>query len=310
MADELVSVIIPSYNRPERTQRAIDSVAAQSYSPIELIVVDDGSTDPIEDHVQLPETLCDSKLIRHEANMGANVARNTGIDRSGGEYIAFLDSDDEWKPEKIKRQVSQMVSRKYDMVYTGVEHVDRDGRRNGVNRATAAGDLSKRLLRKNIIGTFSSIIVNKRIIQRAGRPDPDLPCYQDWDWYLRLSRETEIGAIEKPLTIRYNAGDQISRDFKLKHETAYPILRERLEDYAETKRERAVAVSGLQFQVGYAALANNEYRQARRFFTKSILSNPVFYKPYLYLLLSGRQFEFIRKLKRRVVRISEAAHTR
>ncbi|MFC6990634.1 glycosyltransferase family 2 protein [Haladaptatus sp. GCM10025707] len=92
-----VSVVIPTYNRSEEVTHAIDSVLAQTYDDFELLVVDDGSTDDTEEVV----TSYDDdrvKFIEHEENQGAPAARNTGIEHAEGEYVAFLDSDDEWLP--------------------------------------------------------------------------------------------------------------------------------------------------------------------------------------------------------------------
>lgn len=308
MADELVSVVIPSYNRPDRTQRAIDSVAAQSYSPIELLVVDDGSSPPLAEELSLPkEQLASANLIPHDENQGANVARNTGIDNASGNYLAFLDSDDEWKSEKIEAQVSKIRNNDgYGVSYTGVKNVDENGRLNGMKYATFEGDLTAELLKENMIGTLSSVLVSRDVIRRSGKLNPQLSSFQDWEWYLRLSKETNFMPVEEPLTIRHNEGGQISTDFSRKQGTTYSILMDSLCEHARTEREQKIAISGLQQQVGYSALLNQQFSDARFFFLRSIVNNPANFKSYLYLLLSGPHSNIARRAKRALIRFSKS----
>jgi len=104
-----ISVIIPSYNRANTIGRAIQSALSQSYQDFEIIVIDDGSTDHTEEVIR---SFQDSRIryIRHNRNRGGSAARNTGIHAARGEYIAFLDSDDEWLPQKLELYFAQTVS--------------------------------------------------------------------------------------------------------------------------------------------------------------------------------------------------------
>ena len=122
MADSpIVSVIIPTYNRAEVIERALDSVLAQTYQDYEIIVIDDASTDQT---CAVVEAYDDPRirLIRSHANGGAGAARNAGIVQAQGEYIAFLDSDDEWLAQKLAKQVSLMerLSEEWALCHTGV----------------------------------------------------------------------------------------------------------------------------------------------------------------------------------------------
>ena len=114
----LVSTIIPTHNRSKMLNRSINSVLNQTYSAIECIVIDDGSTDNTVDVI---ETQKDDRLIyvSHKSNRGASAARNTGIRHSNGEYISFLDDDDEWLPTKLEKQVELLTNlpNKIGMVY-------------------------------------------------------------------------------------------------------------------------------------------------------------------------------------------------
>lgn len=301
MVNKLVTAVIPAYQRPKKTQRAIDSVADQTYSPLELIVVDDGSSPPLTDRLELPTAL-DSQLIRFDKNRGANVARNTGIEYANGDFIAFLDSDDEWKSEKIEHQVNALQRSNAQASYTSVEQVDADGNLNGVSRVGRSGDLRPLLLAGNEIGTFSSFMIATNAIIDIGTPDPDLPCWQDWEWYLRLSESIEFVGIEEVLVSKHNEGDRISRSFAEKRKQAYPSLRERLMQVARTDEERKTALAHLDFELGYAALANHEFQTARSHLLAAIRRRPRNLKFYKFLAVSGPQYPAAKKLKRLIVR--------
>ena len=305
MSSDLVSAVIPAFDRPNRTQRAIESVAQQTYDRIELIVVDDGSTPPLEDFLDLPnEQVADVRLIRLDKNQGANVARNTGIKAANGDYIAFLDSDDEWHPEKIERQATALQNDGQGASYTSVRQVDSSGNLNGIREATHSGDIRPHLLRGNAIGTFSSILISQAAIDRVGYPDPEMPCWQDWEWYLRLSESVDFTAVDEPLVTRHNEGGQISRSFTPKQEQAFPAVRSRLLDVAASDAEKRTALAHLNYELGYSALVNQEYRIARFRFARAIRLRPLARKPYPYLAASGPHYSLARQLKRSVVRIA------
>lgn len=299
MVDPLVTAIIPSYERPLDTQRAIDSVESQSYSPLELIVVDDGSTPPLAESLELPaERLEAAELIRLDENQGANVARNTGIEAASGDYVAFLDSDDEWKREKTRRQIDALHKTDWEASYTGLEQIDENGNLNDISRPQHSGYLHQHLLMGNVVGTFSSLIIERSVIERIGKPDPELPSWQDWEWYLRLSRDVRFLAIGEPLVRRHNENEQISRSFTPKHEIAYPILRERLLEVAQTQSQERRSLAALDYALGYSALVNGKFPIARKQFLSSIRRNPRNWRSYIYLALSGRQYYLARRLKK------------
>lgn len=306
MPPPVVSVIIPAYNRPQRTQRAIESVSEQTYRPIELVVVDDGSQPPLRDELTVPISIVENVFFRkHEENRGGNVARNTGIDSASGEYLAFLDSDDEWKSEKLQRQVSRLADSEAEVSYTGVEQLNSNGKRNAINTAKQSGNLLAELITGNSIGTFSSVVVEAEAVNRVGKPDPEMPCWTDWEWYLRLAAEgLRFDAIEYPLTIRHNEGDQVSQSYAPKRDHAYPIIKRRIQELASTPKQKQIGFSHLDFHLGYAALVNQNYSEARRLFIKAIKRNPKQRIFYMYLLCTGPQYPVIRSIKRSFVRLS------
>jgi glycosyltransferase involved in cell wall biosynthesis len=300
MTNPLVSVVIPAYNRPGRTRRAVASVVNQTYDPLELIVIDDGSSPPISESVTLPEEPFEqATLVTHETNHGANAARNTGLDHANGTYVAFLDSDDEWEPEKISRQIEQLeADTPYEASYTGVRQLDAAGNLNGIQRASVSGDIQANLLRGNIIGTFSSFVIARDVIESIGRPDPAMPCWQDWEWFLRLSTMVSFGGVPDPLTVRHNEGGQISSAFEQKRDEAGPVIEKRIRDLAPTERTTRIGVAYLHFQIGKAALKKRKYTDARRYFAYAIRHSPSQYIFYIYLILSSHHYPIILRAKR------------
>ncbi|MDB2239560.1 glycosyltransferase family 2 protein [Halorubrum ezzemoulense] len=304
MPSPLVSAIIPAYGRPERTQRAIDSVAKQNYTPIELIVVDDGSQPPLRDELSvLNESFRDVVFKRHEENQGGNVARNTGINHASGEYLAFLDSDDEWDPRKVRRQVKRLKRSNFEASYTGVKQLDPEGNTNTVKKATRSGNLLSDLLNGNLIGTFSSVVIESEAVSRVGKPNPDMPSWQDWEWYLRLvANGIRFDAVRLPLTIRHNEGGQVSGTYVPKRNKSYNMIKKRISEYALTADEEQIALAYLDFHLGYSALVNQRYADARKLFLNAIRQHRGETQFFMYLACSGPHYTLMRRIKRAIVR--------
>ncbi|WP_257301046.1 glycosyltransferase family 2 protein [Haloarchaeobius sp. FL176] len=299
-----VSVIIPVYNRFGKAQRAIDSVANQTYDNIQLVIIDDNSEDDIENHICIDcQKFSDVSICKHSKNRGANAARNTGIDEAYGEYIAFLDSDDEWRESKISEQVEDVSNSKAKFSYTWVKQVDEHNEYNSMNTPCVYGSATEDLIKGNAIGTFSSVMVQHDVITMAGKPDERLPLWQDWEWFLRLSRYADFTGIEKPLTIRHNEGGQISDNFELKRDEAYPKLLNSLKKFASEGNERKEAIANLHYSLGYSALSSYRYSEARKWIGRAIKKDPTVPKYYMYLLSSSIHYPYLQKGKRSLVRM-------
>jgi len=199
-----VSVIIPTHNRAAFLRTAIISVLKQTFQEFELLIVDDASTDnPLEVATSFHDKRI--RFIRHETNRGGSAARNTGIAHSTCDYIAFLDDDDEWFPEKLANQMALIVTSPpaVGCVYTGYVIVDRaSGSVNGQMFPTKRGDLSKVLLMENPLGGTSSVLLKRECFQRAGLFDESLPSFQDYDLWIRISRHFHFDYIQEPM-LRY-----------------------------------------------------------------------------------------------------------
>ena len=197
-SDDLVSVIIPFFNRPEQTLAAIRSALNQTYKEIEIIVVDDASENTIEDHV----VLSDPKItfLKHTHNLGANAARNSGLKKASGYWISFLDSDDTWEPEKLEVMVSALKKdRDFSVAYCGIRKI-LDGKTESVEEPTLVDDVYGSLLSKNIVGSASVPVISRKVFNNVDGFDEQLTSAQDWDLWLRIAeKEFKFLCLSEPL---------------------------------------------------------------------------------------------------------------
>ena len=209
-----VSVVIPTYNRARSLLSTLKTVLAQSFSDFEVIVVDDGSTDNTAQVIaSVPDTRV--RYLRQPVNQGAAAARNRGMREARGEFVAFLDSDDEWFPEKLARQVARFRTAppSVGLLYTGVETVHDDGARS-VQKATVRGYAYAKMLCRNVIhGGGSNVMIRRSVVAVAGFFNETLPAIEDYEYWLRISRFFEIDCDENPLVRYYDrhAGGRRSR---------------------------------------------------------------------------------------------------
>ncbi|MDH4229816.1 MAG: glycosyltransferase [Nitrospirota bacterium] len=193
-----VSVVIPAYNRAHTLGRALDSVLAQTFGDFELIVVDDASTD---DTVRVAEATGDPRVrvLRHETNRRAAAARNTGIRAARGKYVAFLDSDDEWLPEKLHRQVAFLEGAAPDMLACCTAFRMVDGPHDFLKIPRL---LSLREMYFGCdLGPGTTLMVRRDVFDGVGVNDESLYRYEDWDWSLRYARRYRMGCVAEPLAI-------------------------------------------------------------------------------------------------------------
>lgn len=205
----LVSVIIPTYNRAHVLERAIQSVLGQTYSGFELIVVDDGSTDGT---TELLTDYQDRLTVLVQDNLGVSAARNAGIGRSQGELIAFLDSDDEWLPDKLMRQVACYSVEKPMYVCHTEEIWQRDGKivpQKKIHRKQG-GSFFDRALQRCLISP-SSVMLSRDLLDAVGWFDEELPAAEDYDLWLRITAFHTVDFVSEPLVVKHGGGsDQLS----------------------------------------------------------------------------------------------------
>lgn len=289
-ASPLVSVLITTYNRPAYLRKAVETVCAQTYDPIELVVVDDYSREPAAPLVDDVDTTALETVtcVRHDENQGANAARNTGIEAAAGAYLAFLDDDDRWEPEKIQRQVDA-VTRNDDagVVYTGMRAV-RDGDERVKTPPKIAGDMTKALLCRNVVGTLSAVMVRTELAE-AVPLDERFPSWADLEWYVRLSKQTEFERIAAPLVIyEFDSHNRLSDDFAKTRES-YGLFLSAFDDLAAQygRLFRRKMRGWAAFRAGTAAMRGDRYDVARRYLATAVARYPFEPQFYSYLVASG-----------------------
>lgn len=237
MQEETVSVIIPSYNRAHLIEKSVRSVLAQTYKNLEVIVVDDASTDNTEATVR---SISDSrvKYVRLAKNSGACAARNEGIRLASGAYIAFNDSDDQWTAEKVRRQLDFLVEHKANVVICKMECMDADGsflhffpNKNGSSRISY-----NELLRYNCASTQT--FFGKASCFKETPFDIKMPRLQDWDDALRLSQKYAVFFQDEVLVRTFIQSDSISSHPE-KGVQAMELLWEKHKDAVSASRSSA-----------------------------------------------------------------------
>lgn len=209
-----ISVIIPVRNRAGTIERCLNSVLAQTFSPVEVIVVDDGSTD---NTVSVIRNLANSlvRLISLPISSGAQAARNAGIIAAAGDWIAFQDSDDEWLPNKLERQVEKL--RHVGSSAQAVIHVDgwrvdkRGGGKSHMDISRVVGTDTFPLLLKSRSPMYQGLLVSKFALFDIGLLDEKVPAHQEWDTSLRLAEKCCFYHVAEPLFNYYcGSNDAIS----------------------------------------------------------------------------------------------------
>ncbi len=222
-----VSVIIPTHNRSDLLSRALSSVLAQTYQPEEILVIDDGSTEDIASRV---DALAQgrARVIRRDIQGGAAAARNTGCRAARSKYIAFLDSDDEWLPNKLEIQVSSLEqSVEIDLSCTAFEIVRPDGRletRKFRTHKATRGELAFGCG----LSPGSSLVLRREFFNRVGPFDESMARFEDWDWLLRAANFSAIGLVNQILC-RVYAGARPPED--LVHRSVLQIREKHAQSY-------------------------------------------------------------------------------
>ena len=194
MKQDLVSVVMPVYNAADTVTESVQSVQAQTWSDWELVVVDDGSKDSsVEILTDLSEKDPRIRLFRQEHNSGVAAARNRGIQEANGQYIAFLDSDDLWRPEKLEKQIAFMGEHQAAISATAYGVIDETGRRAGVDRhfpGTQAGYRTydfQELLKGNALGCLTVMIDREALQEQGYTGEITFPQIKHEDYALWLS---------------------------------------------------------------------------------------------------------------------------
>jgi len=289
----LVSVVIPTYNRVDRVVFAIDSVKRQSYPNIEMIVVDDGSTDDTRNVIE--NRFGDSVIYEYKENGGASSARNQGIARSSGKYVAFLDSDDRWADNKIEKQFDFMESHPdYGISLCEISVRDVDGKQLSVsawaNNLERDGWVFESFL-QNMYITCSSMFIRRSVFDDVGLFDESLSTAEDKDLVLRISVRYKLYVIGEPLVQYYRSSDSLSNNVFTGN--SIKALK-KIVDYAPLLHRQHEAlikrlIAAMHCHYAEDLLFNKRYAEAREQLKQCAILNGItlmlFCKSFIYQLL-------------------------
>ena len=253
-----VSVIIPAYNRANLLPRALETVFQQTFKDYEVIVVDDGSQDETPDDMK--QFAGRVKYIRKE-NGGSASARNRGIEESRGEYIAFLDSDDTWVPEKLVEQVNVLDAHpNVGIVYARMPIINAQGERVGTKPAGVSGKNFQELLKVWGDLPTSTVMTRRECFDKAGMFDPALTTMQDIDMWLRIARHYDLHEIEnKTLAYYYRHEDQITSSKIKVYGGLVKIYQKIFKTFADAPRDLMVR-----------RIASNQYMLSRSYYDEGL----------------------------------------
>lgn len=278
MDEKLVSVIITTYGRVgDMIFEAINSVRNQSYKNIEIIVVDDNGlgTELQQANEAVFNREPDIKYIANKKNSGAQVSRNAGILSSRGEYIACLDDDDIWHPEKIEKQVAFLEANDLGMVFcNGYRFYENDLNNKKIYQAKFICDCPinyQTALRGDRIGSTSHPLMRRECFAKVGLFDTEMPARQDYEMWLRMCRHYKVQGIDEPLWYyRYHEGVRITKSYQ-KELRSYQLLWDK---YRRDYQKDPTAKAGILFSLALTYLKMKKYGSACWFGLRSLIARP------------------------------------
>jgi glycosyltransferase involved in cell wall biosynthesis len=310
--DPGVSVVLATLGHDlTDVERAIQSVDAQTTdAEIELVLVD-GSEDLVtETFADREWTTIDRVVVVEDPATGLSAARNIGFETATCEFVALHDDDDVWYPEKLERQLALFDDPDVGLVACGVRRIDGDGTVVSSYRARDVRGDTESILRGARVGPSPTLVVRRRLFTDAGvRFDEEMPCYEDRDWFIRLSQRCEFDAVPEPLVDKGMQGEHLTSNADLALR-AYPRFLTKYDSLAESfgpdcLREFRSSV----YMLGVSGACNGgEYRTANRLAWKALRTNPRNTTAAFYFLatLGGEPtVTLARRVKRRAVDLLE-----
>jgi len=291
-----VSVIIPTYNRANLLPRAINSVLNQTFRDFEIVVVDDGSTDNTR---EILEPFIKSNQIRYfyQKNKGPSAARNLGIKNSKGEYIAFLDSDDEWLPEKLEKQIKLFENSKDKKLgFVGCDVIIVDEERNTTIQYEFPKykNYLKYLLSTKSIWFPSAILTKKKILEEIGLFDEDLHFGEHWDMWIRIARKYSFDFVPEYLIKYYLGTPWVTNPIKLleianSYDYIFQKFKEEYHKFPWLYSSQLHFLGSFYFRLGST-------KKGKKLLLKSIKINPLNLKRYFSLFLTLLGWKFYQKV--------------
>jgi glycosyltransferase involved in cell wall biosynthesis len=299
----LVTVVIPAYNCGGVIGEALESVFNQDYPALQVLVIDDGSTD---DTVEVVANFGPRVSLIRQPNAGAAVARNEGLRRAEGPYVALLDADDVWLPGKLRLQIAHLQRHpdvglcctRWRVLYpdaSGAYHIEQPVSPASVAvDASCSGWIYGSLLLDCVVWT-STVVMRRDLVRRIGDFDPALRRGQDYDYWLRASRLTRIHRLDAALALyRMESGGSAARRFP-RTNWELTVVQRALQRWGPTgpdgqkvtPADLRARLWSLNFSFGYAKLREGRRTEARRAFVAALRERPAHLKTWLYLLLAS-----------------------
>jgi GT2 family glycosyltransferase len=288
-----VSVVLPAYNRADTIAAAVESVLAQSFRDLELIVVDDASTDGT---VAAVRAIADPRLrlVESPKNAGASAARNRGIREARAPWVAFQDSDDEWLPGKLERQMARLTAPGAEFVaaYCGMIVIgspDPDAPATGrpevryvppakIPATALEGRIEGLLVRHSVIST-QMLVARRAVLEEIGGFDESLPILIDWECALRLAQRGPIACVDEPLVIQRFSPNSLSLAAAKRQTTRMAIIEKHRALFERHPRALAYRF----YEEAGALRAQGETRAARAALRRSIRLDPGRWRPWAAL---------------------------
>jgi glycosyltransferase involved in cell wall biosynthesis len=297
-----VSVVIPAYNKADLTIKTVESVLSQSYANIEVIVVDDGSTDDTKNKLQL---FGDRIHYIYKQNGGSCSARNVGIKQATVEYISLNECDDIFYPDKIEKSVECLEkNRDYGFVHTGAYFInDKDDviSEHGISDYHPSGWIVSRLILKNFICN-STVVVRKECFKEVGYFDEKIFMPADWDMWLRLSEKYKAAYIDDKLTGYRLTHSYIALNMeKAINETVYVLNKmfNRNNHISSGLKKKCLTNVYLSYGLNYAVM--QDFKKSRKTLLKAVINKPYSLKGLLFfggvLVVPKLFYKFILYLK-------------
>lgn len=287
-----VTVVMPMYDVERFVLRALESALAQTLSDLEVVAVDDGSTDST---LSVVEKVSDPRLrILRQDHSGASAARNRAISGSESEYVAFLDADDYWREDKLEKQVALLDRRDdLDLVFSLCSIVDKESRQFAVPGKVPNGDLTySQLLAENYIRNGSAVLVRRQALAEAGGFDPEFAACNDYEAWLRVAglRTRNVGCVRERLTFYRRREGQITGNWRLLRSSFHQLLRKmEVMKPQETSRARPAAIRNMYRFFAVGAYESGDIADTFSLLARSFASGPIDFclDPRSWLVAAG-----------------------
>jgi glycosyltransferase involved in cell wall biosynthesis len=288
-----VSVIIPTYNRANLINKAIQSVLDQTYTDFEIIVVDDGSTDNTENVVK---GFQDERIryMYHKKNMGVSSARNTGIISAKGVFISFQDSDDVWLPKKLEKEIKIFESSipKVGVVYSRLCRISNNEKTLFPlpEHKIREGTIHNQLVKGNFVHGLT--LIRKSCFEKVGTFDEQLPALEDWEIYLRISKYFDFRYLDETLIISYLKDEGLTLNLEIQIDATEKIIEKHFDEFNQQKRATADIYGFLASQL----CLNGSLGEGRNYFLKAIRNDPINFRYYFAFIVSLLGLTFYKKI--------------